>query len=77
MIYGKNSKGNYRKLTHLVKTLPVFSEIENQRSMLRIDNFCELVRLIMDHEEAGLFFQSGGADKILDSLSCVWLEWSS
>lgn len=56
MIYGKNFKGNYRKFFQLVKKLPVFPEIDNQPGMLHRNSSCELVRLIMDHEEAGLFF---------------------
>lgn len=43
MIYGKNSKGNYPMLAKLAKKLPVFPAVDNQRSMLHIDNFCEFL----------------------------------
>ena len=47
MIYGKGSKGNYPLLAKLAKTSPVFPNIENQRSMLHIDNLCEFLCQIM------------------------------
>lgn len=56
MIYGKNSKGNYRKLSQLVRKIRIFPDIPNQRSMLHIDNFTEFVKLMIDNEESGLFF---------------------
>lgn len=43
MIYGKGSKGNYPILAKLAKKLPVFPEVENERSMLHIDNLCEFL----------------------------------
>ncbi|MBP1950569.1 NAD-dependent epimerase/dehydratase family protein [Virgibacillus litoralis] len=56
MIYGKGSKGNYPKLAKAAQTLPVFPDMDNQRSMLHIDNLCEFIRLLIDNEESGLFF---------------------
>lgn len=56
MIYGKGSKGNYPKLAKAARTLPVFPDIDNQRSMLHIDNLCEFLRMLIDNEETGLFF---------------------
>jgi nucleoside-diphosphate-sugar epimerase len=56
MIYGKGSKGNYPKLAKVAQKLPIFPDIENQRSMLHIDNLCEFIRLMIDNEESGIFF---------------------
>lgn len=56
MIYGKGSKGNYPKLAKAAQKLPVFPDIDNQRSMLHIDNLCEFLKLMIDNEESGLFF---------------------
>jgi len=56
MIYGKGSKGNYRKLAKVASKLPVFPDIHNRRSMLHIDNLCEFIRLIIDNKENGIFF---------------------
>ena len=47
MIYGKGSKGNYPTLAKLAKKLPIFPRIENERSMLHIDNLCEFLCQIM------------------------------
>lgn len=47
MIYGKNSKGNYPTLAKLAKKLPVFPDVDNQKSMLHIDNLCEFLCQIM------------------------------
>lgn len=56
MIYGKNSKGNYPKLAKIAQKSPVFPDIDNERSMLHIDNLSEFLRLIVDNWENGLFF---------------------
>lgn len=56
MIYGKGSKGNYRKLSIMAQRIPVFPKLYNQRSMLYIDNLCEFIRLMIDNEEKGIFF---------------------
>lgn len=56
MIYGKGSKGNYPLLAKFAKIVPIFPDIDNQRSMLHIDNLTEFVRLMVDNEEKGIFF---------------------
>ncbi len=56
MIYGKGSKGNYPTLAKMAKKLPIFPNIHNQRSMLHIDNLCEFIRLVIENEDAGIFF---------------------
>jgi UDP-glucose 4-epimerase len=56
MIYGKGSKGNYPKLAKMARKLPFFPDIENQRSMLHIDNLCEYIRLMVENAEHGMFF---------------------
>ena len=56
MIYGKGSKGNYPLLAKIAMKTPVFPYIENERSMLYIENLCEFVRLMIDNEEQGIFW---------------------
>lgn len=56
MIYGKGSKGNYPKLAKAAQKLPVFPDVDNQRSMLHIDNLCEFIRLVIDNDDSGIFF---------------------
>ncbi|MDO5544808.1 MAG: NAD-dependent epimerase/dehydratase family protein [Eubacteriales bacterium] len=55
MIYGKGCKGNYQTLAKLAKKLPVFPMVENQRSMLYIDNLCEFIRLLVEDSADGLY----------------------
>ena len=55
MIYGKGCKGNYVTLAKLAKKLPVFPWVENQRSMLYMENLAEFVRLVIDDEAEGVF----------------------
>lgn len=53
MIYGKGSKGNYLTLAKLAKKLLVFPRIDNERSMLYIENLCELLCQVMLVEKTG------------------------
>lgn len=55
MIYGKGCKGNYRTMAKLAKKLPVFPWVDNQRSMLYMENMAEFVRLLVDDEAQGVF----------------------
>ena len=55
MIYGKGCRGNYPTMAKLAKKLPVFPYVENQRSMLYIENLSEFVRLLIDDEAEGIF----------------------
>ncbi|MEK4262248.1 MULTISPECIES: NAD-dependent epimerase/dehydratase family protein [Paenibacillus] len=56
MIYGRDSKGNYPKLASYARSLPIFPDIDNERSMLHIDNLCEFIRLMIENNEQGLYF---------------------
>lgn len=56
MIYGKGSKGNYQMLSNLAQKLPFFPKVNNQRSMLYIENLCEFIRLLMDDNAYGTFY---------------------
>ena len=56
MIYGKESKGNYPLLAKFSKISPFFPDIDNQRSMLYIDNLTEFIRLMIENEEKGIYF---------------------
>ena len=44
MIYGKGSKGNYPLLAKFSKFMPIFPNVDNQRSMLHIDNLTEFIQ---------------------------------
>ena len=56
MIYGKGSKGNYPKLSKTAQKSPIFPDVNNKRSMIHIDNLSEFIRLVIEHEDSGLFF---------------------
>lgn len=47
MIYGRGGKGNYPMLAKLARKLPVFPDVDNERSMLYIENLCEFLCKIM------------------------------
>ncbi len=55
MIYGKNSKGNYPILAKFARKMPIFPYVENERSMLYVENLCEFVRLMIQNDEQGIF----------------------
>lgn len=55
MIYGKGCKGNYPMLSKLALKFTFFPYVNNQRSMLYIDNLCEFVHLMISNNERGIF----------------------
>lgn len=56
MVYGPGCRGNFQTVVKLVRKLPVFPELRNQRSMIHIDNLCEFLKFCIDEGESGLFF---------------------
>lgn len=56
MIYGKNSKGNYPTLVKMAKKLPIFPDVQNERSMLYIENLCEFLLQVMIKGKDGIFW---------------------
>lgn len=56
MIYGKGSKGNYPTLAKMAKKLPVFPNVQNERSMLYTENLCEFLAQVMIRTEGGIFW---------------------
>ncbi|MCY1689896.1 NAD-dependent epimerase/dehydratase family protein [Exiguobacterium sp. SL14] len=56
MIYGKNAKGNYSKLSTLAKITPFFPYFYNERSMIHIENLCSFIEAIILKNVNGTFF---------------------
>ncbi len=56
MIYGKGSKGNYPTLAKMAKKLPIFPDVQNERSMLYIENLCEFLCQVMIRGKGGVFW---------------------
>ena len=55
MVYGKGCKGNFQSVVKIVKKLPVFPKVNNQRSMIFIDTLSEYVKSYIDGMVSGLF----------------------
>lgn len=76
MIYGKDSKGNYRTLAKLAKKLPIFPDVDNERSMLYIENLCEFLCQVMllkpyHRNSVVLLPQNGEWTKTLDMVKMI------
>lgn len=56
MIYGKGSKGNYPTLASMAKKLLIFPDVQNERSMLYIENLCEFLAQVIIRGEGGIFW---------------------
>lgn len=56
MIYGKGSKGNFSLLVKLAAKAPVFPDIQNERSMLYMENLAEFIRRLTEAGSGGTFF---------------------
>jgi len=55
MVYGQGCKGNFQTVVKIVKKLPFFPRIKNQRSLIYIDNLSSFVKLCIDRELFGLY----------------------
>lgn len=55
MVYGSHSIGNYAKLSGLANKVSVFPKLDNNRSMLFIDNLMCFIKLVLDHQLDGTF----------------------
>lgn len=56
MIYGPGCRGNYPRLSALVRRLPLFPRVPNERSMLYIGTLCRFLAALLESGEGGLFF---------------------
>lgn len=54
MVYGKGCKGNFQTVVKIVKKLPVFPKVKNQRSMIYIDTLCQYVKEFIDQGASGV-----------------------
>lgn len=69
MVYGDGCKGNYPKLMFIAKYVPIFPEYHNKRSMIHIDNLCELLADLIKNEKIGYFHPQD--DKFADTCEMV------
>jgi len=56
MVYGKDCKGNFPRLSKIAQKFPIFPDYDNIRSIIHIDNLCEFIKLLIENEDRGLFF---------------------
>jgi UDP-glucose 4-epimerase len=56
MVYGQGCKGNFPKLVELTKRIKIFPDINNERSMIYIDNLCEFFKLCIRNRYSGVFY---------------------
>ena len=56
MVYGPGCKGNYPRLSSLVRSIRLMPSVQNERSMLYIDHLCSFLRCLLQSGEGGLFF---------------------
>lgn len=56
MIYGRDCPGNYDALKKIARYNFLFPEVQNQRSMLFIDNLCMYLKIIIDKEKSDTYF---------------------
>ena len=55
MVYGKDCKGNFQSIIKIVRKLPVFPKVKNQRSMIYVDNLSSFIKLCIDKKADGLY----------------------
>ena len=55
MIYGPNCPGNYSRLRKLAMSWSLFPDIQNERSMIFIDNLCNMLEQLIASRVTGIF----------------------
>ena len=56
LVYGYGCKGNFPRLIQFAKRTPFFIDIENERSMIYIDNLAEFIKIAIDEDLSGVFY---------------------
>lgn len=56
MVYGRDCKGNYAKLSKFAQKTFLFPNIANKRSMIYVDNLSEFIKQIIINKESGTFY---------------------
>lgn len=56
LIYSESARDNFPRLVNFAKKMPIFPKLKNQQSMIYVDNLCELIRLIVEHNKGGIYF---------------------
>ncbi len=56
LIYSERSRDNFPRLVKFAKHFHVFPKLKNQQSMIYVDNLMELVHLIIDNNQGGIYY---------------------
>ncbi len=81
LVYGPGVKSNFRSLINIVnKQLPLpFKSVNNKRSLVSVENLCDLIMLCLTHTEAAnkIFLVSDGKDVSIAELIYIIAEVSA
>ena len=56
LIYSEYARDNFPRLVNFAKKMPIFPKLKNKQSMVYVDNLCELVRLIIENNQGGIYY---------------------
>ena len=56
MVYGENSKGNYLLLEKIARFAFIFPKIDNERSMISVNNLCKKIKIYIETFDTGIKF---------------------
>ena len=56
LIYSEFARDNFPRLVNFAKKVPIFPKLENKQSMVYVDNLCELVKLVIEHNQGGIYY---------------------
>ena len=56
MVYGDTDKGNYSIMRKIALSIPVFPDINNERSAIYVGNLSEFIKLVIDNQTQGILF---------------------
>ena len=56
LIYSEYARDNFPRLVNFAKKMPIFPKLQNQQSMVYVDNLCELIHLIIENNKGGIYY---------------------
>lgn len=56
MVYGRECKGNYRRLEKYVEYIPIFPNLKNKKDFIFIENLSDFIKYAIDNKIDGIFY---------------------
>ena len=56
MVYGRECKGNYRRLEKYVEYIPIFPNLKNKKDFIFIENLTDFIKYAIDNKIDGIFY---------------------